>query len=136
MNTTVFSVWNKWWNVQLVLSSSILYHYLAAFPGRVSQSGVIDVGISDHQLIYCTRKTARIKSYWCKQIAFCSFKNCSPEVYEKALRKLNFPNNELFDNFDNLIQKMMVFTDNLALSKNKCINGTTQDWYDAEIIEK
>ena len=44
-------------------SSSILDHVLASFPDRVSQIGVIDIGISDHQLIYCTRKTARIKSY-------------------------------------------------------------------------
>ena len=42
-------------------SSSILDHVLASFSDRVSQSGVIDVDISDHQLIYCTRKTARTK---------------------------------------------------------------------------
>ena len=39
-------------------SSSILDHVLASFPDRFSQSVVIDVGISDHQLTYCTRKTA------------------------------------------------------------------------------
>ena len=31
-------------------SSSILDHVLASFSDRVSQSGVIDIGISDHQL--------------------------------------------------------------------------------------
>ena len=51
-------------------SSSILDHVLVSFPDKVSQSGVIDIGISDHQLIYCTRKTARIKSYCHKQITF------------------------------------------------------------------
>ena len=44
-------------------SSSILDHILASFPDRLFERGVIDVGISDHQLIYCARKTARIKSY-------------------------------------------------------------------------
>ena len=58
--------------------SSILDHVLDSFPDRVFQSGVIDVGISDHQLIYCTRKTARIKSYCRKQITFRSLKNYSP----------------------------------------------------------
>ena len=81
-------------------NSSILDHVLASFPDRVLQSGVIDIGISDHQLIYCTRKTARIKSYCHKQITFCSLKNYSPEIYEKALRKLIFPNYELFDDND------------------------------------
>ena len=57
------------------------------FPHRVSQAGVIDGSISDRQLIYCTRKTARIKSCCChKQITFRSLKNYSAEVYEEALK--------------------------------------------------
>ena len=106
-------------------SSSIHDQVLASFPDRVSQSGVIDVGISDHQLIYCTRKTARMKSYCHKQITFRSLKNYSPEVYEEALKKLSFPNYELFDDIDkayeNFIQKVMAVTDNLAPGKNKRI---------------
>ena len=121
-------------------SSSILDHFLASFPDRVSQSGVIDVGISDHQLIYCTRKTARIKSYCHKQITFHSLKNYSPEVFEEFLRKLNFPNYELFDDIDkayeNFFQKVMAVIDNLTPSKNKRIKGTSQDWFDAQIIAK
>ena len=76
INCTTRVTWN---------SSSILDH------------GVIDIGISDHQLMYCTRKTARIKSYCYKQITFRSLKNYSPEVYEDAikLRKLGFSNYEL-----------------------------------------
>ena len=31
------------------------------YPKRVTQRGVIDIGLPDHQLIYCTRKIARIK---------------------------------------------------------------------------
>ena len=121
-------------------SSSILDHALASFPDRVSESGVIDIGISDHQLIYCTKKTARIKSYYHKQITFRSLKNYSPEIYEEALRKLSFPNYELFDGIDtayeNFIQKVMAVNDNLASSKNKRIKGTSQNWFDAEIMEK
>ena len=121
-------------------SSSILDHVLASFPNMVSQSAVIDIGISDHQLKYCTRKTARIKSYCHKQITFRSLKNYSPEIYEEALRKLSFPNYELFDDIDtayeNFIQKVMPVIDNLAPSKNKCSKGTLQNWFDAEIMEK
>ena len=32
-------------------------------PVNVSQSGVIDLGLSDHDLIYCTRKTSLVKSH-------------------------------------------------------------------------
>ena len=42
-------------------STSILIdHILVSLPSRVSQKGVIDVGISDHQLIFCTGKISRI----------------------------------------------------------------------------
>ena len=71
---------------------------------------------------------------------FRSLKNYSPKVYEEALRKLSFPNYELFGDIDkayeNFIQKVMAVTDNLAPSKNKRIKGTSQDWFDAEIMKK
>ena len=37
-------------------TSSLIDHILTAFPERVSQQWKIDVGLSDHQLIYCTKK--------------------------------------------------------------------------------
>ena len=40
-------------------SSTLLDHILTNSSNRVSQSGVIDFGLSDHQLIYCTRKTIK-----------------------------------------------------------------------------
>ena len=59
---------------------------------------------------------------------------------EEALRKLSFSNYELFDEInkanDTFIQKVMTAIDNLAPSKNKRIKGTSQDWFDAEIMEK
>ena len=49
-------------------SSTIIGHTLASFPNRVSQQDVIDVGSSDHQIIYCTRKISRIKRRTHKEI--------------------------------------------------------------------
>ena len=37
-------------------SSTIIDHILVSFPYRVSQQGVIDVELSDYQIIYCTKK--------------------------------------------------------------------------------
>ena len=39
----------------------IIDHILASYPERVTQQNIIDVGLSDHQIIFCTRKIARIK---------------------------------------------------------------------------
>ena len=36
--------------------STIVDHILASLHERAIQSGVIDIGLSNHQLIYCTRK--------------------------------------------------------------------------------
>ena len=55
-------------------SSTIIDPTLATFPNRVSQQGVIDVGLSDHQVLYCTRKIFRIKRGTHKQIRCCSLK--------------------------------------------------------------
>ena len=89
---------------------------------------------------YCTRTTARNKSYCHKQITFHSLKNCSPEVYEEVLRKSNFPNYELFDvtdkAYENFIQKVMAVIGNLAPTKNKHDGGASQDWFNDEIVKK
>ena len=59
-------------------SATIIDHILASYPERVTQQGIIDVGLSDHQLIFCTRKISRIKRGMHKHIKFCSFKHYSP----------------------------------------------------------
>ena len=43
-------------------TSTLIDHFLASFPSRVSQKGVIDVGLSNHQLIFCTQKISRLKT--------------------------------------------------------------------------
>ena len=43
-------------------STSIIDHTLANLSERISQEDVTNVGLSDHQLIYCTRKISRIKA--------------------------------------------------------------------------
>ena len=77
-------------------SSTIIDHILASYPDRVSQKGIIDIGISDHQLIFCIRKTLKTKTGSHKQISFCSLKNYSVVAYEEALKKVEFPNYENF----------------------------------------
>ena len=58
---------------------SLIDHILTTFPERVSQQGIIGVGLSDHQLIYCTRKFSRTKLETHKEITFRSLKNYTAE---------------------------------------------------------
>ena len=43
-------------------TSTLTDHVLASFPLRASQKGFIKVGLSDHQLIFCTRKISKFKT--------------------------------------------------------------------------
>ena len=53
-------------------SSTLIDHILTNFREKISQSGVIDIGISDHQLIHLTRKLHRFNSNTHKQIKITS----------------------------------------------------------------
>ena len=79
-------------------SSSFVDHILANFLDRVTQQGILNVGLSDHQLIYCTRKITRIKRSSHEQITFRSFKNYNIDGHEKSLVEINFPDYKKFDN--------------------------------------
>ena len=42
-------------------TATIISHILASYSERVTQKGIVDAGLSDHQLIFCTRKFLRLK---------------------------------------------------------------------------
>ena len=96
--------------------------------------------MSDHQLIYCTRKITRIKRGGHKQITFRSFKNYTIDGYEKALVEINFPEYKNFDNvndaYSNFIQKLMEVIEKAVPVKNKGIKKNSQEWFDSMIPEK
>ena len=104
-------------------SSTIIDHILASFPNTVSQQCVIDIGRSDHQIIYCTRKISRIKRGTHKQVRCRLLKNYSADIYEEALDKIDFPNYHNFENindaYSNVIQKVMGVIDLVAPIKSR-----------------
>ena len=67
-------------------------HIFTNSPDKVSQSGVIDLGLSDHDLIYCTRKTSLPKSHKHNEIFVRSMKWYSTEKFLEILREIVFPN--------------------------------------------
>ena len=97
--------------MSLQRSSTIINHMLASFPNRVSEESFTDDGPSDHQIIYCTRKTSRIKRGMHKQVKFRLLKNYSADMYEEALVRVDFPNYYNFENindpYSNFIQKVI-----------------------------
>ena len=64
-------------------TSPLIDRILTSAPSRVSQKGVINVGVSHHQLIFCTRKISRIKTGGAhKYLNFRSLKNYTTNYYK------------------------------------------------------
>ena len=105
-------------------TSTLIDHILTSAPSRVSQKGVINVGVSDHQLIFCTRKISKFKTGGDhKYLNFRSLKNYTADYYKEALRQVDFRNYENFgdDNeaYSNFIQKLMTVKDKISPYKSK-----------------
>ena len=115
-------------------NTSLIDHILASIPPRVSQHGVIHVSVSDHKLIYYKRKINKIKTWGVhKHITFRLFKKYTVDAYKDALKKVNFPNYELFNDlneaYSNFFHKIRIVVDSHLLrskgSKQTLKNGLT-----------
>ena len=80
-------------------TSSLIDHILTTFPERVSQ-GIIDVGLSNHHLIHCTRKFSCTKVGTHKENHILLTKKYTAEAYKEALSKVRFPNYENFSDMN------------------------------------
>ena len=109
-------------------SSTITDYILARFSDRVSKQDVIDVGLSDHQIICCTIKTSRMKRCTHKQIRCRSLTNYPADIYEEGLGRLDFPNYHNFqttnDAYSNFTQKVMEDIDLQSLTKYIRLNSS------------
>ena len=122
-------------------TSNLIELILANYSSRVCQKGFIDVGISDHQLTFSTRKISCLKTGGIhKYLNFRSFKNYTFNSYKEALTQLNFLNHESIDDvnvaYSNFIQRIMTVIDKIVPHKNKRIKGNTQKWFDRKVLEK
>ena len=75
-----------------------------------------------------------------KKIKFPSLKNYAVDAYKNALRKINLPNYEYFEDvnraYSDVFQKLMTVIDDVAPCKTKRVKGNTQNWFDGEVLEK
>ena len=115
-------------------------HILTNTQENIYQSGVIDTVISDHSLIYCTRKIPKAKYNRHKEITFRSLKNYLPGVYKGTLERVSFPNYENFDNPDvpysylNTRLKCVIIA--IDPFKTVRIKNNASERFDQEIAEK
>ena len=115
-------------------SSSLLDHVLTNSPNRVSQAGVVDVSLSHHQLIYCTRKVTQARFNRHKYIKTMSLRDYSKDLYLEEMGKVNFPNysnfNDVNDAYSDFIGKVTSVVYKIAPVKEIHVKNNTQDWFD------
>ena len=120
-------------------TSTLLDHIVTNSSEKVSQKGVIEVGISDHQLIYCTRKNKRIMHSMHNQIQIQSLKKYSAEIFTNTLKTVQFPNYNIFLSvnvaYSDLLNEISETIDNVAPIKEIRTKNNTQERFDKEIAE-
>ena len=122
-------------------TSTLIDHIVTNYEEKVTQSGgVIDTSLSDHQLIFCTRKIKRVKTNNHKQISFRSLKNYSMENFERELKNIAFPNYEKFSDvnsaYNDIVNKITQVINNLAPYKTIRVKNQSSEWFDGELAEQ
>ena len=121
-------------------TSSLLDHILVNTPLEVFQSAVLNKCISDHDIIYMTRKHQNIKTGQHNTIKMRSMKNYTKELFIQKLGEVEFPDYSNFENvnaaYADLSSKFMSVIDNIAPLKQIRLKTNTKPWFDGEILER
>ena len=75
-------------------TSSLIDHILTNSAEKIFQSVITDCGMSDHQLIFHTRKVKRTKSNKHNNVFLRPLKHYTVNVFVEKLQKVNFSNYE------------------------------------------
>lgn len=120
-------------------STSLLDHILINSSSKISQQGVLNLGLSDHQLIYCTRKTTRSKIHQHTYVKIRTLKNYTKQLFLNKLSQIKFPNYIDFDDinaaYSHFIELITNIIDEIAPVKEIHIRKDTQDWVGQEVLE-
>lgn len=120
-------------------TSTILDHILTNSKDMILEVGTLETGLSDHQLIYCTRKKYKEKTNKKTFIKYRSLKHYTPEILIDKLKNTSFPNYSTYDDvnvgYENLIHKVIEIINEIAPIKEMCIKNNTEEWVDEEIFE-
>ena len=71
-------------------SNSIIDHILCNNFENIYQSGVLDIGLSDHSIIYCTRKLSQPTYYKHNTVKVRSIKPYDKDIFMSKLTEANW----------------------------------------------
>ena len=89
-------------------------HFLANSFHSVSQDGVVELSLSDQELMYCPRETADLKLPKYKEIKVRSMKNYTTEQFVEVIKGIVFRTESCIDiAYEDLITKYVDSVDSL-----------------------
>ena len=125
-------------------SKILIDHILTNSPEKVIQSGVFEIGLSDQEIVYCSRKTLLLKlneqisMNWLNEILFSSMKNYSDEIFMDKLRSIEFPDywnhtcvNHLYQDF---FTKFLSAFDSVSTIRTLTVKSYTELWFDIAVL--
>ena len=71
-------------------TKTLIDHIFTSSAKQLIQSGVIEMGLSDHGFIYCTREVSLLKLNEHCEISLRSIKKYSDEIFVEQLRAIKF----------------------------------------------
>jgi len=120
-------------------TSTLLDHILVNTPSKVVQSGVLSKCISDHDIIYMTRKHQNIKTGKHSAVKIRSMKNYTKELFIQKLNEIQFPDYSIFENvneaYSDFVTKFMSVIDSICPLRQVRIKTNTKPWFDGNILE-
>ena len=120
-------------------TSILIDHILTNSTEKIFQPGIIDSGISDCQLIFCTRIVKRVRFQKHNNVLLRSLKHCTFNLFVEGLRKIYFLNYERLFNIDaaytDFLKKLMKVINKIAPRKEVRIKNNNQDCFDREVAD-
>ena len=120
-------------------SSSLIDHILCNTSEKICQSGVIEVGISDHFAIFCTRKTTREHTGKQSTVRIRSLKHYTQEAFIEKLEQTDWSElylcrnvNQAWEMFRKLFQSTL---NSIAPYKEIKIKQNSEPWMTSEILD-
>ena len=119
-------------------TKTIMDHILTNSPEKIIQSGVIEMGLPDHELMYCSRKRSLLKLNEHYEISFRSMKNFPDETFVDKLRSIRFPDysnhtsvNHVYQDF---VTKFLSAVDSVLPIRTLRVKSDTKPWFDIDVL--
>ena len=118
-------------------SSSIIDLIFVSESANISQSGVLPIGFSDHQVIYCTRKLFRCKVGTHKSIKLRSCKHYDRTVFNNMLSDIDwncvYSSKHVDEAWQYFTTHFCSILNRVAPLKEVRVKQRTEPWFDSEI---